>query len=130
MPRGAGRDDLDAIAERLGTASLYRFDPQLMAMPAAIDPARKFRMDPDGFGLATLLDDILGYDPQRFLALRRDFCEFFPQFGAVRIETEEAQVRHFNPTGKHQTSTGVGKGISFETVRGRAIRAQQASDGA
>ena len=44
-------------------------------------------MDPDGFGLATLLDDILGYDAERFLALRRDFCEFFPQFRSIRIET-------------------------------------------
>ena len=58
-----------------------------MAIPAAIDPGRKFRMDPDGFGLATLLDDILGYDAERFLALRRDFCEFFPQFRSVRIES-------------------------------------------
>ena len=57
-----------------------------MATPAAIDPNRKFRMDPDGFGLATLLDDILGYDPARFLNLRHDFCEFFPQFRSVRIE--------------------------------------------
>ena len=50
-------------------------------------------MDPDGFGLATLLDDILGYDPERFLALRRDFCEFFPQFRSVRIESVQALHR-------------------------------------
>jgi predicted ATPase len=124
------RDHLDSLAERFGTASLYRFDPQLMAMPAAIDPSRKFRMDPDGFGLATLLDDILGYDPERFLDLRRDFCEFFPQFGSVRIETQQALRRQFNITGMHVTSTEIGKGIVFETSQGRAIRAQQASDGA
>ena len=87
-------------------------------------------MDPDGFGLATLLDDILGYDPELFLALRRDFCEFFPQFKSVRIETQEALRRRFNITGQHQTSTENGKGIFFETHEGRAIRAQQASDGA
>jgi predicted ATPase len=87
-------------------------------------------MDPDGFGLATLLDDILGYDPERFLALRRDFCEFFPQFSSVRIETQQALNRQFNITGKHASSMAIGKGIVFVTTQGRAIRAQHASDGA
>jgi predicted ATPase len=127
---GTERERLDSLAERFGTACLYRLDPQMMAMPAAIDPLRKFRMDPDGFGLATLLDGILGYDPERFLALRRDFCEFFPQFGSVRIETQQAMRRQFNITGKHHTNTEIGKGIVFETTQGRVIRAQQSSDGA
>ncbi len=124
------RDHLDSIAGQLGPASLYRFDPQLMAIPAAIDPSRKFRMDPDGFGLATLLDDILGYDAERFLALRRDFCEFFPQFRSVRIETVQALQRRFNESGQHHANSTTGKGIFFETNNGRAIRAQQSSDGA
>jgi predicted ATPase len=127
---GEIRDHLDSIAGELGPAILYRFDPQLMAIPAAIDPRRKFRMDPDGFGLVTLLDDILGYDPERFLELRRDFCEFFPQFRTVRIESVDALSRNFSEQGKHHTSPMTGKGIFFETTHGRAIRAQQASDGA
>jgi predicted ATPase len=121
---------LHSIAEQFGTVSLYRFDPQLMAIPAAIDPKRRFRMDPDGFGLATLLDDILGYDPERFIALRHDFCEFFPQFRTVRIESVQALHREFSESGQHSASHGTGKGIFFETIHGRAIRAQQASDGA
>ncbi len=124
------RAPLDWIADRLGTVSLYRFDPKLMAIPAAIDPKRKFRMDPDGFGLATLLDDILGYDPQRFLDLRRDFCEFFPQFRSVRIESVQALRREFREDGEHNAGSITGKGIFFETTHGRAIRAQQSSDGA
>ncbi len=72
-------------------------------IPAAIDPARKFRLDPDGFGLATLLDDILGYDPERFIGLRTDFCRFFPQFQSVRIETENALRRHYAEDGRHQS---------------------------
>jgi predicted ATPase len=124
------RDHLDSLAAQLGPASLYRFGPQLMAIPAAIDPRRKFRLDPDGFGLATLLDDILGYDPELFLKLRRDFCEYFPQFRSVRIETVDALRREFSEQGKHSTSPTTGKGIFFETIHGRGIRAQQASDGA
>jgi predicted ATPase len=127
---GPERDQLDAIADRFRTVSLYRFDPQLMAIPAAIDPNRKFRMDPDGFGLATLLDDILGYEPERFIALRRDFCEFFPQFRSVRIESVQALNRQYSESGQHHAGQMIGKGIFFETIHGRPIRAQQSSDGA
>ena len=52
------RKELDRIAEIIGASSLYRLDARMMAMPAAIDPSRRFRMDYDGFGLPTLLDDL------------------------------------------------------------------------
>jgi hypothetical protein len=88
-------------------------------------------MDPDGFGLATLLDDILGFDPEQFIKLRSDFCGFFPQFRSVRIETEKAQQRVVESTGLYSANShGIGKGIAFETKAGTTIRAQQASDGA
>ncbi len=121
---------LSSVAKQLGPACLYHFNPQVMAIPASIDPGRKFRMDPDGFGLATLFDDILGHDAERFLALRREFCEYFPQFRSVRIESVPATHREYNESGQHQTRPMAGKGIFFETVNGRTIRAQQASDGA
>lgn len=127
---GAERGICSAIAEQLGAANLYRFDPQVMAIPSAIDPGRKFRMDPDGFGLATLLDDILGYDAEKFVSLRRDFCEFFPQFRSVRIESVTALQRQFSPSGLHGAERANGKGIFFEMKDGRPIHAQQASDGA
>jgi predicted ATPase len=130
MDLGVSRSQLDGIAAQLGPSSLYRFDPRLMAIPAAIDPRRRFRMDPDGFGLSTLLDDILGYDAERFLALRRDFCAFFPQFRSVRIESVAAMHRQFQESGQQLASQATGKGIFFELASGRAIRAQQASDGA
>ena len=53
----------------IGSSSFYRLDARMMAIPAAIDPNRRFRMDPDGFGLPTLLDDILGHEPERFIDL-------------------------------------------------------------
>jgi predicted ATPase len=127
---GPEREHCNSIAEKFGGASLYRFEPKLMALPAALDPNRRFRMDPDGFGLATLLDDILGHDAEKFLTLRREFCEFFPQFQSVRIESVPALLRHFSESGQHQTGHAPGKGVFFETNNGRSIRAQQASDGA
>lgn len=127
---GASRDLSYAIAERLSGASLYRLDPQIMAIPATLDENRTFRMDPDGFGLATLLDDILGYDPKLFLALESDFRRFFPQFRSVRIKSVMALQRQFNPQGRHYTIQANGKGIFFETTSGQEIRGQQSSDGA
>src|SRR4029077_7021014 len=122
LSSGTARDHLNSIAERFGNASLSRFEPQLMAIPAVIDPSRKFRMDPDGFGLATLLDDILGYDPERFLQLSKEFCEFFPEFRRVRVQTEMALQRSYAQTGIHGSSQGNGKGIYFETSDGGTVR--------
>jgi hypothetical protein len=80
-----------------GPASLYRFEPKILAVPAVPNVARKFRMESDGFGLATLLDDIIGYDPELFLQLRKSFLEFFPPFKSVRVETAQA----FSREGEH-----------------------------
>ncbi len=83
-----------AIEEEAGKllngAHLYRLDPRLMAIPSELSPTRKFRLDPDGFGLAGLLDDILGYDIEQFAKIRNEFCRFFPQF---RTEIGRASCR-------------------------------------
>jgi predicted ATPase len=124
------RADLDRIANIVGRSVLYRFDPKVMASPAAIDQSRKLRMDPDGFGLATLLDDILGHDPDVFLSLRREFCEHFPEFRSVHLETELGINRNYHGPGRYTTGQNHGKGIYFDVQGGSVIRAEQASDGA
>jgi predicted ATPase len=124
------RVDLDIIAKAIGTSSFYSFDPKVMSIPAAIDHSRKFRMDPDGFGLPTMLDDILGHDPEKFLSLQRDFCGYFPEFRKVHLETEMAAHRGYQASGLHNASQANGKGVYFETQDGHVVRAQQASDGA
>jgi hypothetical protein len=113
-----------------GSASLYRFDPRVLAVPAVPDVNRKFRMDPDGFGLATLLDDIVGYDPEVFLALRKAFCEFFPHLRTLRVETATAYYRQYGEQGVHALREGgPGKEVLFETQLGGTVRARQASEG-
>ena len=120
----------ELLPKLLTPAHKYSFDAKVLAAPAAIDPLRRFRLDSDGFGLATLLDDILGFDPRLFLQLRADFCTFFPQFRSVRIESMPAIRRNSASRGLHFSQSEVGKGICFETVSGQTVRAQQASDGA
>jgi len=133
--RGAGRgEDNKEIETQLGIfldgAHLYRLDPRLMATPSELSAKRKFRLDPDGFGLPGLLDDILGYDIEHFAKVRNQFCRFFPQFRSVRVETEQGIRREYRQTGRHSAAEVIGKGIHFETQGGRSVRAQQASDGA
>jgi hypothetical protein len=88
-------------------------------------------MDTDGFGLATLLDDILGYEPDLFLELRKSFCEFFPQFRAVRLETAESYLRDYRQDEVHKMlgRANPGKEVLFETQWGRLVHARQASEG-
>jgi hypothetical protein len=124
-------EDIKAIASVLKPAHKYALDVKLMSVPAAFDSDRKFRLDSDGFGLATLLDDILGFNPELFLRLRAEFCRFFPQFKSVRVESSPAVQRHYdNPDGVYRSTEATGKAIYFESKTGQTVRAQQASDGA
>lgn len=120
---------LDVVGEALGSAQLFRFEPKLMALPAAIREGRRFRLDSDGFGLPNVLDDILGFDAEAFVKLSKEFCEFFPEFKRVRVETDKGVSRGTSPFGPTLSGEGVGKRIYFETRDGNQIRAEQASDG-
>jgi energy-coupling factor transporter ATP-binding protein EcfA2 len=134
--RGQGKELKEVETElklprgMLGPGSLYRLDPRILAVPAMPDASRKFRLDHDGFGLSTLLDDIIGYDPELFLRLRKSFLGFFPMFKSVRIETATACSREYQPEVEPLRQTGAGKEILFETQWGKVVRARQASEGA
>ena len=124
--------DHDSLEECgiLKSAHKYALDAKIMAVPAVVDMSRKFKLDPDGFGLATLLNDIVSYDPDLFLRLRSDFCRYYPQFKSIHTETAEAWKRMYSPNGIHGSSSADGVGIFFDAITGQTIRAQQASDGA
>jgi len=121
---------LDTLRNVLKSPQLCRFNSAVLAAPAAFDPKRRFRLEPDGLGLATLLDDILGFDPEVFIRLRKQFCELFPEFRSLRVITEMAIDRQYHRSGLPTSSLKDGKGIYLETHSGKAVRAQQASDGA
>ncbi len=126
---GANMKELEAIARLVKPAHSYAFDARVMALPAAIDLDRKFRLDRDGFGLATLLGDLIDYDAERFIHLRREFCGFFPQFKSVRVEMVNAHTRELRRNGTHEWKGGIGREVYFVTQSGHRLRAQQASDG-
>ena len=122
--------NLRLVSEQVGASSFYRLDARMMAIPAVLEPSRRFRMERDGFGLPTLLDDISGYDPERFIALKNEFCEYFPEFRTIHLGNEQAATRTHQAVGLYQSGVAPGKGIYFETQAGANVRAPQASDGA
>ncbi len=123
-------DDVAAVAKVLRPAQRYALNPKMMRLPAAIDPKRKRRLDADGFGLSTLLADILEYDAELFLQLRTEFCRLFPQFKSVHIESDNAFMKTSSPKAPYKFVEGLGKTLYFDTHSGDAIRGEQASDGA
>jgi len=120
----------EGIVDLVTACQKYCLHPRLMALPATVDLARRLRLDADGFGLATLLQDILGHDPDLFLNLRDQFCALFPQFGKVRIESARAFERKRTNDLTETWEPGLGLAIRLETRDGQTVRAEQASDGA
>jgi predicted ATPase len=125
--RNRARSIYDSL---LGVHS-YRWSPRFLALPVAPDSKRRFRMDPSGFGLARCLDDILGYDPHRFIRLEDRFRTIFPQFKSIKLLPEpafHAPVDSAEEIPILQKSEG--KGIHFELAAGdQLISASQVSDG-
>jgi predicted ATPase len=129
-PKGVAPADLYDLSAVLKPAHKYALNARQMAIPAGFDPARRFKLSGDGFGLPTLLDDLLGHDPTLYLRMRDAFIEYFPQFKTVRLKTETALHRSDDPAGLSESRKGHGKGIELEMRNGKTVRAQQASDGA
>ena len=111
-----GQAVLDAT---LRPTSIFSLDARVIGLPAAFSPERRLRLDPDGFGLPTLFDDILGYDVDLFVHLRDQFCRSFPQFRSVRLETESGVDRVERGQRHPDGSAATGKGIRFEMACGR-----------
>jgi energy-coupling factor transporter ATP-binding protein EcfA2 len=122
-------NDLFEIGELLKPAHQYALDAKQMVLPAGFDPLRKFRLDADGFGLATLLDDIVSFDPKVFLDIQGEFCRLFPQFQSVRVPTEYGIERTIKD-GLPESLPTNGKGVHLVMRSGQDVRARHASDGA
>jgi predicted ATPase len=127
--------DIEAAAKTvrhaLAGVHYYRWNPGLMALPVAPDSKRRFRMDESGFGLALVLDDILGFDRKRFARIEDRFKQIFPQVNSIKLIPEmayRAPVDSARPIPMLQQSEG--KGLYFEFKESIAlVSASQVSDG-
>jgi predicted ATPase len=108
----------------------YRWMPKLLALPVAPDSKRRFRMEASGFGLALCLDDILGYDRDRFTALEQRFRGIFPQVRSIKLMAEPAyRAPVDDPEQVPQLSRSDGKGLYIEFDEGRLVAAAHVSEG-
>jgi energy-coupling factor transporter ATP-binding protein EcfA2 len=120
-----------AVYDSFAGAHFYRWSPRFLALPVAPGPEPEFRMASSGFGLAQLLDDIMGHDRELFSALERDFCTVFPEFRSIQLARQPAfRSPADDPQQIPRLAPGAGKGIRLRPSRGgEPIAASQASDG-
>ncbi|HLL88996.1 MAG TPA: ATP-binding protein [Tepidisphaeraceae bacterium] len=121
----------DALRDALRGVLYCRWNPRLLSLPSAPDSARQFQMDPSGFGLALVLDDILGYDRDRFAALEQKFRRIFPQIRSIKLLRERGYRAPVDPAQPVPLlEAAEGKGLYFEFASsGRILPASQVSDG-
>jgi predicted ATPase len=119
------------VRDALRGVQFYRWNPRFLALPAAPDSARQFHMDESGFGLALVLDDLLGYDRGRFTALENRFRQVFPDIKSIRLMREMGFRAPVDPAKSIPLlKQSEGKGLHFEfTSTGRVLPAAQVSDG-
>jgi len=91
---------------------IYRWIPRHLALPVGLNADRKFRMDESGFGLPTLLDDILSSDRRRFDELERRFQEIFPEVESLSTPTQKGYASA--PSNGTETPGVDGKGLEFK----------------
>jgi len=125
------RQQAIAIYNALSGVHSFRWDPRFLALPVAPDSERQFRMESTGFGLAMLLDDILGYDRDLFAKLEERFCQVFPQIQSIKLKQEPAFKSPVDdPRQVPMLQKSDGKGIYFQFREGRdPVPARQVSDG-
>jgi predicted ATPase len=134
-PRRAGgspMNEVGVIKDLLSGVQYYRWDPQFLALPVAPDTKRSFRMEPNGFGLALCLDNILGDDPRRFIELQERFTKVFPHITSVRLSPERDAYRGEVDDPKRITvlQKADGKGLYFKLRDSdQWVPASQVSDG-
>lgn len=124
-------DKLRQVQKMLAGVHYYYWNPRFMALPVAPDSKRRFRMEPNGFGLALCLDEILSFDRDRFVQLERQFTKVFPHIKSIKLVSEMAYRAPIDdPEQVTMLNRADGKGLYFELKgSGQLVPASQASDG-
>lgn len=124
-------DAVTAIYRTLRGVQYYHWDSRFLALPAAPDSKRRFQMERSGFGLVLCLDDLLGYDRDRFIQMEQRFKEIFPEVKSIKLISEPAyKSPQQNVDTVPMLQRSDGKGLYFEYhTGGPPISAMQISDG-
>ena len=121
----------EQVGEAIGGCWYLRWTARNLALPTALNPERRFRLEGNGFGLPTLIDDLLNYDRESFAALEREFTQIFPNVRTIAL----VQQQGFNSPVDQSDETltlqpSAGKQVVFRLKNtDRDLPASQAAEG-
>jgi predicted ATPase len=119
------------VSRAVGGCWYLRWTARNLALPTALNPERRFRLEGNGFGLPTLIDDLLNYDREIFAALEREFTRIFPHVRTIALVQQQgfnSPVDQSDETLSLQPSAG--KQIVFRLKNtDRDLPASQAAEG-
>ncbi len=118
-----------SIYEQCSGVLDFRWVPAMLGLASALEPSRRFTMEESGFGLATVLDDIIGHSIDLFWKIEERFMSLFPDMMGIRIKT----VTGLSRVGDDRLSTTFervpAKGLFFDTLSVSDLPASEMSDG-
>jgi predicted ATPase len=121
----------EKLLRLVGGCWYLRWTARNLALPTALNPDRRFRIEGNGFGLPTLIDDLLNYDRENFSALEREFVQIFPHVRTIALVQQQgfnSPVDQSDETLTLQPSPG--KQIVFRLKNtDRDLPASQAAEG-
>lgn len=119
------------VSDSVSGCWYLRWTARNLALPTALNPDRRFRIEGNGFGLPTLIDDLLNYDRESFSALEREFVQIFPHVRTIALVQQQgfnSPVDQSDETLTLQPSPG--KQIVFRLKNtDRDLPASQAAEG-
>jgi predicted ATPase len=81
------------LADTLRGFKLYSFDAKSIAKPSQM--VTEAELTEDGFGLANVLDDLSGQEPERFDALNKELHRWLPEFDRILFERPSNGMKAF-----------------------------------
>ncbi len=129
--KSGGWSASQGLAVELKGCWYLRWSARNLALPTALNPERRFRIEGNGFGLPTLIDDLLNYDRDSFAALEREFTQIFPHVRTIAL----VQQQGFNSPVDQSDETltlqpSAGKQVVFRLKNtDRDLPASQAAEG-
>ena len=119
-----------AVCESIAPCWYLRWSARNLSLPATLSPQRHLRIAGNGFGLPTMLDDLLGSDRDSFTELEQKFCAQFPDVRRLKLNQEVAFDSPVDdPEQTLALKRGNGKQLYFLLHNGAEIPAPQAAEG-
>lgn len=119
-----------ALCESIAPCWYLRWSAKNLSLPATLSPKRHLRIAGNGFGLPTMLDDLLSSDRESFGELEQKFCAQFPDVRRLKLNQEAAFDSPVDdPEQTLALKRGNGKQLYFLLNNGAEIPAPQAAEG-